>query len=219
MLRSIAISLFLFTLGVWAQSSGVNPTLIRGTAVVQNSTSSQILTQPPGTSVGVAASVAATSTANQNSPAFSISGNYWTGSGSAVDTWSCVDTLGSGANPTSTLSCTHTGSTGSSMIQFSTINVTTGYDVNGTALASTNLSDTSNIARISAANVFSNTNYFNGGIVYAIFTVATLPLPSALGAGAMVSVSDASTYTPGTCTGGGTDYMIAISNGTSWSCH
>lgn len=51
------------------------------------------------------------------------------------------------------------------------------------------------------------------------YTVGTLPSASTLGAGAQVVVSDATTFTPGTCTGGGTDYMIAISSGTSWSCH
>jgi hypothetical protein len=32
-------------------------------------------------------------------------------------------------------------------------------------------------------------------------------------------VSDATSYTAGTCTGSGSDYMIAITNGSSWSCH
>lgn len=49
------------------------------------------------------------------------------------------------------------------------------------------------------------------------FTVATLPSASAIGGS--VVVTDASTFTPGTCTGGGSDTMIAVSNGTSWSCH
>jgi hypothetical protein len=51
------------------------------------------------------------------------------------------------------------------------------------------------------------------------YTVATLPSASTLGAGAMVVVTDASSFTPGTCTGSGSDYMIAVSNGTTWSCH
>jgi hypothetical protein len=52
-----------------------------------------------------------------------------------------------------------------------------------------------------------------------VFTVATLPSASTIGSGAMVVVSDATTFTPGTCTGGGSDVMIAVSNGTSWTCH
>jgi len=57
-------------------------------------------------------------------------------------------------------------------------------------------------------------------VVYAHrYTVSTLPSAATAGAGATVVVTDASTFTPGTCTGSGSDYMIAVSNGTSWSCH
>jgi hypothetical protein len=53
----------------------------------------------------------------------------------------------------------------------------------------------------------------------AVYTVSTLPSASSLTAGTQVTVSDASSFTPGTCTGGGSDYMIAITNGSTWSCH
>jgi hypothetical protein len=52
----------------------------------------------------------------------------------------------------------------------------------------------------------------------AAYTVATLPAAT-VGAGITVTVTDATSFTPGTCTGGGSDYMIAVSNGTTWSCH
>jgi hypothetical protein len=58
-----------------------------------------------------------------------------------------------------------------------------------------------------------------GSVKATVYTVSTLPSASTLGAGAQVTVSDATTFTPGTCTGGGSDYMLAVSNGTSWSCH
>jgi hypothetical protein len=51
------------------------------------------------------------------------------------------------------------------------------------------------------------------------FTVSTLPSASSVGANTMALVTDSMTFTPGTCTGGGGDYMIAVSNGTTWSCH
>lgn len=51
------------------------------------------------------------------------------------------------------------------------------------------------------------------------YTVSTLPAASNYTGNAMVLVTDATTFTPGTCTGGGSDIMIAISNGTNWSCH
>lgn len=61
---------------------------------------------------------------------------------------------------------------------------------------------------------------FSGGpVVLSKFTVSTLPSASTWGAGAMVIVTDATTFTVGTCTGGGSDTMIAVSNGSTWSCH
>lgn len=57
------------------------------------------------------------------------------------------------------------------------------------------------------------------GLIMVPTTVAGLPSAATAGAGTMIPVSDASTFTVGTCTGGGSDYMIAVSNGTSWSCH
>lgn len=67
-----------------------------------------------------------------------------------------------------------------------------------------------------------NTNYLAGCTAarhLANYTVSTLPSASAVGAGAQALVTDASTFTVGTCTGGGSNPMIAVSNGTSWSCH
>ena len=49
--------------------------------------------------------------------------------------------------------------------------------------------------------------------------VGSLPSAATAGAGAMYIVTDAMTFSVGTCTGGGSDTMVAISNGTSWSCH
>jgi hypothetical protein len=58
------------------------------------------------------ATTVATSGANQASPTHKIQGNYWTGSASAADTWTMQDVLGSGSNPTSTLTLSHAGTTG-----------------------------------------------------------------------------------------------------------
>jgi hypothetical protein len=52
-----------------------------------------------------------------------------------------------------------------------------------------------------------------------VYTVSTLPAASSLPAGTMVEVSDSASFTPGTCTGGGADYMVAITNGSAWTCH
>jgi hypothetical protein len=53
----------------------------------------------------------------------------------------------------------------------------------------------------------------------AVYSVSSLPSAATLGAGTQVVVTDATTFTPGACTGGGSDTMIAVSNGSSWSCH
>jgi hypothetical protein len=50
-------------------------------------------------------------------------------------------------------------------------------------------------------------------------TIALLPSATLYPAGTVLMVSDATTFTVGACVGGGTDTMLAISNGTTWSCH
>lgn len=49
--------------------------------------------------------------------------------------------------------------------------------------------------------------------------IGSLPSAATAGAGAMYVVKDSSSFRPGTCTAGGSDYMIAISNGSTWTCH
>lgn len=57
-------------------------------------------------------STAATNVANQSGPTFGFCGNYWTGAASASDCWNLSDVLGTGTNPTSTLTLVHSGSSG-----------------------------------------------------------------------------------------------------------
>ena len=61
-------------------------------------------------------STAATSGANQSSSQIGISGQYWNGSATAGDEWTIQDVLGTGTNPTSTLTFVHTGSSGSAKV-------------------------------------------------------------------------------------------------------
>lgn len=61
---------------------------------------------------------AATSTVAQSSPILSISGQYWTGSASAADGWTVQNVLANGTNGASTLTITHSGSTGNAQVQF-----------------------------------------------------------------------------------------------------
>lgn len=45
-----------------------------------------------------------------------------------------------------------------------------------------------------------------------------LPSASSVPTGTYVGVTDATSFTIGTCTGGGTDFVIAVSNGSAWVC-
>ena len=62
------------------------------------------------------------------------------------------------------------------------------------------------------------------GMLTGLYTVSSgsghPALPSASTVpNATAIVTDASTFSVGTCTGGGSDTMIAVSDGTAWSCH
>jgi hypothetical protein len=63
--------------------------------------------------------VAATALANQSSNVYSLQGTFWNGAASATDTWQFQNVLGTGANPTSTLILTHSGSSGAVTIDLS----------------------------------------------------------------------------------------------------
>jgi hypothetical protein len=67
---------------------------------------------------------AATNIANFNSGNFKLIGNYWNGAASAADTWLLQNVLGTGTNPTTTLTVTHTGSSGAVAVSIPTVGVT-----------------------------------------------------------------------------------------------
>lgn len=104
---------------LWTQD-GINPT-------------TQLSTFPSITDTGdltLQQSTAATSGANQSSNNLKVQGTYWTGAASANDIWNLQDVLGTGSNPTSTLTVTHSGSSGTSAFSvvppasFTTVTVT-----------------------------------------------------------------------------------------------
>jgi hypothetical protein len=57
----------------------------------------------------------ATSMANVSSGAAEFIGEYWTGAASSDDNWKLESVLGSGSNPTSTLTLSHTGGSGAAL--------------------------------------------------------------------------------------------------------
>ena len=68
--------------------------------------------------VKIASNIPATISSNQPSPTFQLSGNYWNGSASVIDSWTMTDSLGAGVNPTSTLAFTHGGTPGAVTASF-----------------------------------------------------------------------------------------------------
>jgi hypothetical protein len=103
------------------------------------------------------ATTAATSGSNVNSPFLSVLGNYWTGSASNSDSWGLQDVLGSGANPTSTLSLSHLGgSTGATTVDVSSV----GTLKTGAINAGTNTVTGSIFQIPGAANLQIDTNRF-----------------------------------------------------------
>jgi hypothetical protein len=71
-------------------------------------------------------------------------------------------------------------------------------------------------------SAYENINASNGswmGEKEITYTCSTLPAAATVGTTKGFLVTDATTYTPGPCVGGGSDAMIAVSNGTVWSVH
>jgi hypothetical protein len=103
---------------------------------------------------------------------------------------------------------------------------TTGTFTNGN-LRSTNSTGDEVDSGVASSNVplLNTSNSFTApqsmpSVKTTVYTVSTLPSASSLPAGTQVTVSDDSGLpTSNTCTGSGTEYAIAITNGTSWTCH
>jgi hypothetical protein len=95
-----------------------------------------------GSSLQAANPDLATSSANASAPPIEAVGSFWNGSSGAVDTWSIQAVLGTGANPTSTLEITHSGSPGTASVTFPGLVVTAaGFASTQTPTASTTASD------------------------------------------------------------------------------
>ena len=101
-----------------------------------------------------------TSVVNQSSPTMNLSGGaYWTGLASAVDTWTIEGVLGSGSNPTSTLTIVHSGTTGYNSVSMNNLSVNSIVANNESvaAVASIgNLSSSGYLDVINTNNAFGN---------------------------------------------------------------
>jgi hypothetical protein len=74
------------------------------------------MTGSTNNSVAIASFKTAGGLTFQNSPILNLTGQYWNGSASATDSWAIENIIGIGPNGTSTLTFTHTGSSGSASI-------------------------------------------------------------------------------------------------------
>ena len=75
-------------------------------------------TTAPASLLDINGASTATSTNNYNSGAIHLTGKYWNGSGSASDYWTLQNGFATGANPTSALNFTHSGTSGLPNIGF-----------------------------------------------------------------------------------------------------
>lgn len=147
---------------------GYNPDTLNTTVSSLTSTGDIISQQP----------TAATGSANQSSNNVKIQATYWDGAASQIDQWNIQDVLGTGSNPTSTLTVTHSGSSGTVTLSVPSAPVSIGstLTVAGAVTASTSvttpalISSTANPASAGAVRL-ANTdaikwrNNANGGDV------------------------------------------------------
>lgn len=74
----------------------------------------------------------ATSSANVNSDSQYDQGNFWNGSGSGLDIWTRQVVEGTGTNPTSTYTFSHSGSSGGAALAAPMLETNVGYTIGGT---------------------------------------------------------------------------------------
>ena len=107
-------------IGASAIGNGSNTVTLGNTSIVKTILNGNvgIGTTSPGSLLDVNGATTATSSNNYNSGAIRTTGNYWNGTASAADYWSLQNVLGTGSNPTSTLTFAHSGSTGVASVAF-----------------------------------------------------------------------------------------------------
>jgi hypothetical protein len=101
---------------------------------------------------------AATSGTSQSSPILTISGQYWTSAVSAEDKWTLQNVVANGTNGASTLTFTHSGSSGAASIQVPSLTImgtTSGSNVLSAIGNGTNLNTTALGFKFAAAGTVS----------------------------------------------------------------
>ena len=111
--------------GTGSSTAGANTVFgnATGSAAAPNYTSNPVITSLLCTDTAANADIiernttTATSGSTLASPTQQFQANYWTGAASATDSWTIGSSIGAGTNGPSTLSITHSGSTGATQIQ------------------------------------------------------------------------------------------------------
>lgn len=145
---------------------GYNPDTLNTTVTALTSTGDVTLQQ----------STAATGSANQSSNNIKIQATYWDGAASQVDQWNIQDVLGAGANPTSALTVTHSGSSGTVSLSVPSAPVSLGSTLAVAGATTQSTSETSpafisssanpasaGIVRLASADTIKFRNNANGG--------------------------------------------------------
>lgn len=100
---------------------------------------------------------AASSGANVSSSLFTTIGSYWNGSSAQPDVWTWKSQLGTGTNPTSILSMSHSGTPGGHAVTIDALSISGNNVISGltSPIVATdlNMSDTFNHSSLSPANI------------------------------------------------------------------
>jgi hypothetical protein len=154
----------------------------------------------------------ATSGTSQSSPILNIKGSYWNGSASASDSWTIQDVVAAGTNGASTLTFTHSGSTGVAAVKVPNL-LCANVGANGNALTGVYVGYTV-IATTSGWSTYSDGNGGSHGVQ---FYASAANTPFVLN-GYFLGF-EAQTYPPSTAPDTGISRLaaasLAIGNGTA----
>lgn len=153
----------------------------------------------------------ATSGTNYNSPQFQIQGDYWNGTAPSTDTWSFQDLLGTGANPSSTLTILHGGTTGTSVIKAPHI-ITAGTPVIG---CSTGAGTSPSVCTVTGNDEAGIVNITTGTAPASSATIFTMSLGTPCTA-MVYPVTQASNVNAASLTGNTHTYAVG-SSASGWS--
>jgi hypothetical protein len=219
----------LLNVQTFSGSSGMQPINIQG------ATSQWYLSRTGN--IGFQTTVAATSSANVNSPKWSECGNIWNGSASVSDCWGWQDLPGSGTNPATSFKLTHSGTSGAATLDLTSPNTVTlpaSVYINGNPAASTTgplttqdliaYSGTGSILNDSGISA-NNVAQLNHNVTFSgVTSTGSVVGQTGIGPSSAVLWTTGSSAPSGTCTngalytnqGGGQNTALYVCIGSAW---